>query len=310
MVTMKGITVMSETVFTAAVITVSDKGFRGEREDRSGPALCDFLREHGWQVIHTAIVPDNTGMIQKELLYCADELHAVLILTSGGTGFAPTDITPEATLALGERLVPGIPEAMRAASMQITPRGCLSRETAVIRGRSLIVNLPGSPKAAVENFSAVVEPLRHGVEMLLSQGSADCAADTPAKKSRPSADQWLKEAKAGENADRIGMYLIHNGTVRTTARRLVRDGDDSVPPVTGMLFSCDMNKADAAIADARKMPGVYEVRVWLNEGRLQPGDDIMMVLIGADIRPHAVAALETVVGRLKKECVTEQELYD
>ncbi len=166
---------MSETRFTAAVITVSDKGFRGEREDTSGPALCDMLRENGWEVVYTALVPDEKVLIERELISCADEKGVALVLTTGGTGFSPRDVTPEATAAVIERQAPGIPEAMRAASMRITSRACLSRETAGIRGGTLIINLPGSKKASTENFSAVAEPVRHGVEMLHSSGSADCA---------------------------------------------------------------------------------------------------------------------------------------
>ena len=166
---------MSETQYTAAVITVSDKGFRGEREDTSGPALCEMLRDNGWQVVYTALVPDEKKMIQSELIRCADELGAALALTTGGTGFSPRDVTPEATLAVIERLAPGIPEAMRAESMKITPHGCLSREAAGIRGGTLIINLPGSKKASTENFGAVIKAVRHGVEMLRSGGSADCA---------------------------------------------------------------------------------------------------------------------------------------
>ena len=161
--------------YTAAVITVSDRGFRGEREDTSGPALCGMLRENGWEVIHTALVPDEKDLIEKELKACADEKGAALVLTTGGTGFSPRDVTPEATLAVAERLAPGIPEAMRAQSMRITSHGCLSRGTAGIRGGTLIINLPGSKKASTENLSAVIEPVRHGVDMLRSQGSADCA---------------------------------------------------------------------------------------------------------------------------------------
>lgn len=160
--------------YTAAVITVSDKGYQGLRQDTSGPALCRLLAEHGYQILYTSMVPDTSEMIQKELLHCCDTLHAALVLTTGGTGFSPRDITPEATLAVVERLTPGIPEAMRAESMRITPRGCLSRSAAGIRGRSLIVNLPGSQKAAQENLLAVIEPIAHGLEMLLSEGSANC----------------------------------------------------------------------------------------------------------------------------------------
>lgn len=161
--------------YTAAVITVSDKGFRGEREDTSGPAICAIAEEHGLQVAYRGLVPDESELIESELIRCADELKIALVLTTGGTGFSPRDITPEATKKVVERETPGIPEAMRAASMRITPRGCLSRSAAGIRGRTLIVNLPGSEKAAKENLLAVVEPLLHGLDMLASSGSADCA---------------------------------------------------------------------------------------------------------------------------------------
>lgn len=160
--------------FTAAVITVSDMGSKGLREDTSGPAVRGILEENGYKVIYTSIVPDERDLIREELVKCSDELHAALILTTGGTGFSPRDITPEATLDVIERETRGIPEAMRAESMKITPKGCLSRSAAGIRGRSLIVNLPGSKKAATENLNAVISPIEHGLEMLYSEGSANC----------------------------------------------------------------------------------------------------------------------------------------
>ncbi len=163
-------------MFQAAVITVSDKGFLGQRQDTSGPALVSLLQEKGYEVVHTQIVPDDRDAIRDALLACTDEKQIPLVLTTGGTGFSPRDITPEVTMALVERPTPGIPEAMRAESMRITPRGCLSRSAAGIRGRSLIINLPGSEKAAKENILAVIDAVGHGLEMLLSQGSADCAA--------------------------------------------------------------------------------------------------------------------------------------
>jgi len=161
--------------YTAAVITVSDKGWRGEREDTSGPNLCALLEERGFFVVHRAMVPDEAEQIKAELLHCADELGVALVLTTGGTGFSPRDITPEATMTVVERPTPGIPEAMRAESMRITPKGCLSRSAAGIRRRTLIINLPGSKKAAQENILAVIEPVKHGLEMLLGEGSANCA---------------------------------------------------------------------------------------------------------------------------------------
>ena len=162
--------------YTAAVITVSDKGYRGERVDTSGPNLCEILKTRGYEVVYTSIVPDEAEQIRAELCKCADELGVALVLTTGGTGFSPRDITPEATLAVVERQTPGIPEAMRAESMRITPKGCLSRSAAGIRKRTLIINLPGSKKASAENILAVIDPVEHGLEMLLGEGSADCAA--------------------------------------------------------------------------------------------------------------------------------------
>ena len=161
--------------FTAAVITVSDKGSKGERVDTSGPSLCKILEEDGWKVEYTNIIPDDFVKIQEELKLCADEKKIPLVLTTGGTGFSPCDITPEATLAVIERRTPGIPEAMRVESLRITPKGCLSRSEAGIRGLTLIINLPGSEKAAKENLNAVLSALKHGIEMLYSGGSADCA---------------------------------------------------------------------------------------------------------------------------------------
>lgn len=125
----------------------------------------------------------------------------------------------------------------------------------------------------------------------------------------PSMDVWLKEAKAHESAPKIGMYLTHNGTVRQTARARVRQGDTSAKPVTGMRFSYDREKLDAVIADTYRMEGIYYIRIWLNEGLLEPGDDIMYVLLGGDIRPHVIDGLQYLVSRIKSECVTETELY-
>lgn len=161
--------------YTAAVITISDKGAAGERIDTSGPALCEILREDGWDVVYTTIIPDEKEQIKAELTACSDEKQVNLVLTTGGTGFSPRDITPEATLEVVERLTPGIPEMMRAESMKITSHGCLSRAAAGIRNRTLIINLPGSKKASTENLNAVLKPVHHGIEMLMSEGSANCA---------------------------------------------------------------------------------------------------------------------------------------
>ena len=161
--------------YSAAVITISDKCARGERVDTSGPNLCEILKNKGFCVVYTNTIPDEMEEIKAELIRCADEKQIALVLTTGGTGFSPRDITPEATMAVIERPTPGIPEAMRAESMRITPKGCLSRSVAGIRCRTLIINLPGSKKASEENILAVFDPVEHGLQMLMSEGSADCA---------------------------------------------------------------------------------------------------------------------------------------
>ena len=123
----------------------------------------------------------------------------------------------------------------------------------------------------------------------------------------PSMDAWLAEAKAHESAPKIGMYLTHNGIVRQSARAKVRLGAQDTKPVTGMYFSYNQEKVDAVIAETYNLEGIYYIKVWLNEGELSVGDDIMYVLIGGDIRPHVVDALQYLVGRIKSECVTEEE---
>ncbi len=130
------------------------------------------------------------------------------------------------------------------------------------------------------------------------------------KKESPSMDAWLKEAKQDESAAKIGMYLVHNGIVRESAKAKVRLGAQDTKPVTGLIFSYDQQKVDAAIAETYKMDGIYYLKVWLNEGQLTVGDDIMYVLVGGDIRPHVVDALQYLVGKIKSECVVETELYD
>ena len=129
------------------------------------------------------------------------------------------------------------------------------------------------------------------------------------KKTSTSMDVWLQEAKSHPSAPKIGMYLTHNGIVRQTPKAKVRFGAEDAGEVTGMRFDYDADKVDAVVADAYKMEGIYYIKVWLNRGELEVGDDIMYVLIGGDIRPHVVDALQYLVGRIKTECVTETELH-
>ena len=163
-------------MYTAAVVTVSDRSARGERPDGAGPVVVSLLEGAGYQVLETRVVPDEQPEIQAALLDLADRENIALVATTGGTGFSPRDVTPEATLAVCERMAPGIPEAMRAYSLAVTPRAMLSRAAAGIRGGTLIVDVPGSPKAVRESLEAVLPALSHGLRMLLG-GPADCAAE-------------------------------------------------------------------------------------------------------------------------------------
>lgn len=156
-----------------AVLTISDRSSRGERTDESGPALVQVISEQGWQLIQTAIIPDDFDTIYHTLKEWSETGTVDLILTTGGTGFAPRDVTPEATLAVAQRSAPGLAEAMRMESLKITPHAMLSRAAAGIRKRTLIVNFPGSPKAAVENLRVILPVLPHAVELLANDPSAE-----------------------------------------------------------------------------------------------------------------------------------------
>lgn len=165
---------MENRKWKAAVVTLSDKGYAGEREDKSGPLVCEILRDAGYDVQKTKLLPDEQKEIEKYLCKLCDDDKMDIIFTTGGTGFSPRDCTPEATLAVATRNAPGITEAMRLASLKITPRAMLSRGASVIRNSTLIVNLPGSPKAAKENLEAVLPSLQHGLEILTGR-AGECA---------------------------------------------------------------------------------------------------------------------------------------
>jgi len=159
----------------AIVITLSDKGARGEREDQSGPEIAAMLEALGMEVIERRIIPDERGMIRQALLECCDERQADLILTTGGTGVSPRDVTPEATREVIEKEIPGMGEAMRRASAAATPHAMISRALAGIRGRTLIVNLPGSPRGARENLAVLLPALPHAIAKIKGD-DRDCAS--------------------------------------------------------------------------------------------------------------------------------------
>ncbi len=152
--------------FTAAVITLSDKGAAGEREDKSGPLIASVLAENGYVVEETILLPDSRPLLEQNLKRLADQRQISVVFTTGGTGFSERDVTPEATVAVADRMATGIAEAMRWYSLQITPRAMLSRQTSVIRKKTLIVNLPGSPKACKEDLGFILPTLAHGLGIL------------------------------------------------------------------------------------------------------------------------------------------------
>ncbi|WP_299028087.1 MogA/MoaB family molybdenum cofactor biosynthesis protein [uncultured Thermanaerothrix sp.] len=164
---------MTSQVPRVAILTISDRSYRGERPDTSGPQLEQLMSNQGWQITATAIVPDDIERIRQVLLQWCDDDVADLILTTGGTGVGPRDVTPEATQSVIERPLPGIAEAMRAASLQITPHAMLSRSVAGIRKRTLIINLPGSPKGAIENLETVLPALPHAIALIRENPEAE-----------------------------------------------------------------------------------------------------------------------------------------
>ncbi len=157
---------MSENKFCAGIITASDKGARGEREDLSGPAIEEMIREKGYEVISRKVLPDDEDTLYQEMVRLADEEAADIIFTTGGTGLSPRDNTPEATLRAATKNVPGIAEAIRAYSLTITSRAMLSRAVSVMRNQTLIINLPGSPKAVRESLAYILPSLEHGIKIM------------------------------------------------------------------------------------------------------------------------------------------------
>lgn len=161
-------------MYRAGIVTLSDKGAAGEREDVSGAVIREILEKAGYEVVSYRLLADEGEDLKEELIRLSDEVECDLVLTTGGTGFSPRDVTPEATLAVADRNAPGIAEAIRAYSMTVTKRAMLSRGASVIRGSTLIINLPGSPKAVRESLEYILDTLSHGLEILSGKGG-DCA---------------------------------------------------------------------------------------------------------------------------------------
>jgi molybdopterin adenylyltransferase len=156
-------------VISFAVITISDRSYQGVREDKTGPALIHLIQNNAWKVEKVIIIPDEFAIIKETLENISDNESIDVVLTTGGTGFSPRDITPEATYAVIDRLAPGLAEAMRINGLKITPHAMLSRAIAGIRGKTLIINLPGSPKAALENFETIIPVLPHAIDILANK---------------------------------------------------------------------------------------------------------------------------------------------
>lgn len=163
-------------MYKTGILVLSDKGARGEREDLSSQQLRDLLREDRFVFHYYEVIPDEQDLIEEKMCYACDTLKLDLLLTSGGTGFSSRDVTPEATLAVVDRQAPGIPEAMRWAGLQNTPKAALSRAQSGIRGQTLIINLPGSVKGVRESLQAILPALEHGLD-ILKGSAADCGQD-------------------------------------------------------------------------------------------------------------------------------------
>ena len=219
--------------YQAAVITVSDRASAGVDEDKSGPAVAAMLKEAGYEVVYTSIVPDEQEKISEELISCVDEKHCDLVITSGGTGLSPRDVTPEATRAVLEREIPAIPQAMIYYSLQITPRAMLSRAVAGTRRNSLILNLPGSEKAARENLSAVLGALDHALKQPSSRMNCIkrryCAGDSawcPRKRTRA-------QSEAGRSM---------TSPAKRSASSSTRNSPSYCPKLPSFKCSCDTLK--------------------------------------------------------------------
>ncbi|MDD4780051.1 MAG: MogA/MoaB family molybdenum cofactor biosynthesis protein [Tissierellia bacterium] len=161
-------------MISVGILTISDKGSKGERIDKTGSHISEALDKSIYEVEYYKVIPDELNIIYDELIYMSDELHLDLILTNGGTGFSKRDVTPEATLKVIKKQTPGICEAMRQKSLEITPKAMLSRAVSGIRNNSLIINLPGSPKGALENLQFILAAIPHGIEILKGTGN-ECA---------------------------------------------------------------------------------------------------------------------------------------
>jgi molybdenum cofactor synthesis domain-containing protein len=261
--------------YTASIITVSDSCANGLREDATGPALARLLDEHGWEVEHTAIAPDDKEAIQACMLYASDELQSELCLTAGGTGFSQRDITPEATKEIIDREVPGIPEYMRCRSMQTGSRGMLSRQVSGIRGKTLFINLPGSRSGAVECYMAVAHALRHAIEMLVEEGS------TVHDELDPTPVSFVKAAEAPVPSSRVTAVCV--GPILHEKKNEVReiiltkgsgaesDAFDPEHPVC--LLSSESVKAMQKDSPITLKPGAFSENI-LTEGLkdVKPGD--------------------------------------
>lgn len=161
-------------MYRAGIVTLSDKGAAGKREDQSGPLIRGLLEAAGYEAASLTVLPDDVELLKKELIRLCDRDGCDLVLTTGGTGFSSRDVTPEATMAVAERNAPGIAEAIRAFSMTVTKRAMVSRGVSVIRGKTLIINLPGSPRAVEESLNYILDTLPHGLDVLSGKGG-ECA---------------------------------------------------------------------------------------------------------------------------------------
>jgi molybdenum cofactor synthesis domain-containing protein len=279
--------------YKAAVITVSDKGSRGERVDTAGPAVAQMLVQAGFSVEHTAIVPDEIPQIAAELRRCAQELHTPLIITTGGTGFTRRDITPEAVKSVIERETPGFSEIMRAESFKVTPNGILSRGVSGIYGDSLIITLPGSEKAAKECLSFILPSLSHAMQMLLS----DSVEHGAATQGRVIA-VCISEEKGVQKTPRDEVTLVAQHGL---------EGDGHAGDwhrQVSLLSKSSVDKLQEKV-DFELLPGAFA------ENILVDGIDVKDLPIGAKVRIGGAVLEVTQIGKeCHYDCVIRQKAGD
>jgi len=280
-------------IYSAAVLTISDKTSRGERVDTSGPAIVEMLRADGWSIVHATVVSDDIPLIKRQLLQYADEMRVPLVITTGGTGFTKRDNTPEATSAVIERPTPGFSETMRAESFKLTPNGILSRGVSGIRGDTLFINLPGSKKAAVECLGFILPSLKHAFKML----AADSVEHTESTTATVLA-VCLSEKTGEQKTPQESIELRENHGVVGDAHA------GEWHRQVSLLSKSSVDKLQATV-DIELTPGIFAENILID------GIEVMTLPIGTKISLGDAVLEVTQIGKeCHSDCVIRQKAGD